>query len=394
VGHNVEKEKNNVKTNDTTYISPLSRQIDLLTTRSLTVHSVIDNLINTGIFISSSKKENQTTLDSNDKIKSKTDVEMANLKNNVKEYDDVDNAKGNDYSNKVELNPALLESIKELQRINDELIESLKSLKEKYELQNEFINIAAHEIRTPTQAITGYVELLNLGSENSKRYQNLIIRNAEILNVLVSNILDTSRIDNKTLILKKENFDIVKLLEQIVEDFSRSRINNEKKIPIFFENHIYEHKERIKYEAQYSNRNKKKESQVIYADRSRIIQVITNLLQNAIMHTNNRGKITITLEKNILNKNSQSLNKDKSQVESELLIKVINSGKGIDSEVLPHIFSKFVSASNSSGTGLGLYISKNIIEAHGGKISAENNYNDEHGVGGATFSITLPLISN
>lgn len=393
MGHNVEKEKNNVKTNDTTYISSLSRQIDLLTTRSLTIHSVIDNIINTGIFTSSSKKDNQTTLDSNDKIQSKVYNEMTNLKNNVKEYDD-DNATGNEYSKTITLKSSLLESIKELQRINDELIESLKSLKEKYELQNEFINIAAHEIRTPTQAITGYVELLNLGSENSKRYQNLIIRNAEILNVLVSNILDTSRIDNKTLILKKENFDIVKLLEQIVEDFSRSRINNEKKIPIFFENHIYEHKERIKYKTQYSNRNKKKESQIVYADRSRIIQIITNLLQNAIRHTNNRGKITITLEKNILSKNSQLPNKHKSQVESELLIKVINSGKGIDSEVLPHIFSKFVSAPNSSGTGLGLYISKNIIEAHGGKISAENNYNDEHGVGGATFSITLPLTSN
>jgi signal transduction histidine kinase len=233
------------------------------------------------------------------------------------------------------------------------------------------------------------VELLNLGSENSKRYQNLIIRNAEILNVLVSNILDTSRIDNKTLILKKENFDIVKLLEQIVEDFSRSRIYNEKKIPIFFENHIYEHKEIIKNKAQYSNRNKKKESQMIYADRSRITQVITNLLQNAIRHTNNGGKITITLEKNILNKNSQLPNQDKSQVESELLIKVINSGKGIDSEVLPHIFSKFVSASNSSGTGLGLYISKNIIEAHGGKIWGTNNLNEE----GAVFSFSLPLDS-
>jgi signal transduction histidine kinase len=388
VGHNVEKEKNNFKTNDTTYIYSLSRQIDLLTTRSLTIHSVIDNLINTGIFISSSKKENQTPLDSNDKIQSKVYNEMTNLKNNVKEYDD-DNATGNEYSKTITLKSSLLESIKELQRINDELIESLKSLKEKYELQNEFINIAAHEIRTPTQAITGYVELLNLGSENSKRYQNLIIRNAEILNVLVSNILDTSRIDNKTLILKKENFDIVKLLEQIVEDFSRSRIYNEKKIPIFFENHIYEHKEIIKNKAQYSNRNKKKESQMIYADRSRITQVITNLLQNAIRHTNNGGKITITLEKNILNKNSQLPNQDKSQVESELLIKVINSGKGIDSEVLPHIFSKFVSASNSSGTGLGLYISKNIIEAHGGKIWGTNNLNEE----GAVFSFSLPLDS-
>ncbi|MDR4492610.1 MAG: HAMP domain-containing sensor histidine kinase [Candidatus Nitrosocosmicus sp.] len=388
MGHNVEKEKNNFKTNDTTYISSLSRQIDLLTTRSLTIHSVIDNLINTGIFISSSKKENQTPLDSNDKIQSKVYNEMTNLKNNVKEYDD-DNATGNEYSKTITLKSSLLESIKELQRINDELIESLKSLKEKYELQNEFINIAAHEIRTPTQAITGYVELLNLGSENSKRYQNLIIRNAEILNVLVSNILDTSRIDNKTLILKKENFDIVKLLEQIVEDFSRSRIYNEKKIPIFFENHIYEHKEIIKNKAQYSNRNKKKESQMIYADRSRITQVITNLLQNAIRHTNNGGKITITLEKNILNKNSQLPNQDKSQVESELLIKVINSGKGIDSEVLPHIFSKFVSASNSSGTGLGLYISKNIIEAHGGKIWGTNNLNEE----GAVFSFSLPLDS-
>jgi signal transduction histidine kinase len=393
VGYDAGKEKDNVKPKDTPYLSSLSSQIDLLTTKSLNVRAVVESIISTNTSLLTPNIENQTTMNAVDKSHSKKAEEITNLKNNVKDCDD-DNPTDNPYLKTIGLQSRLLELINELLSINDKLFESLKSLKEQYELQNEFINIAAHEIRTPTQAITGYVELLDLGSENSKKYQNLIIRNAEILNVLVSNILDTSRIDNKTLILKKENFDIVKLLEQIVEDFSGSRINNEKKIPIFFENHIYEPKERIKYEAQNSNRTKKKESQMIYADRSRITQVITNLLQNAIRHTNNGGKITITLEKNILNKNSQSLNKDKSQIESELLIKVINSGKGIDSEVLPQIFSKFVSAPNSSGTGLGLYISKNIMEAHGGNISAGNNDNDEHGVGGATFSITIPLFSN
>ena len=109
-------------------------------------------------------------------------------------------------------------------------------------------------------------------------------------------------------------------------------------------------------------------------DKNRINQVISNLLSNAIKFTNS-GSINITLEKDIS--------------DNKLSIYIRDTGLGIDQNVLPKIFSKFVTKSKD-GTGLGLFISKSIIEAHGGKIWAENNKDGK----GAIFSFSLPLIIN
>ena len=109
---------------------------------------------------------------------------------------------------------------RELVNVNKDLIASLENLNKKHDMQQEFISIAAHKIRSPCHAIIGYVELLNLEPVNSKRYPKLIARNTERLDLLISNILDASRIDNKTLTLKKEKFDLVELIKQIIEDIN------------------------------------------------------------------------------------------------------------------------------------------------------------------------------
>lgn len=120
----------------------------------------------------------------------------------------------------LEIFESLEDLNRELLNVNEDLIASLENLNKKYDMQQEFISIAAHEIRSPCHAIIGYVELLNLEPVNSKKYLKLITRNAERLDLLISNILDASRIDNKTLILKKEKFDLVNIIEQILEDIN------------------------------------------------------------------------------------------------------------------------------------------------------------------------------
>src|SRR5215210_1415926 len=125
---------------------------------------------------------------------------------------------------------------RELLSAYKELAASLENLKKKYELQQEFINIAAHEIRGPCQAIIGYVELLNLEPTNSKRYLELITINAERLNLLISNVLDASRIDNNTLILKREKFNLLESVEQIIEDINNKiKTERNKNVEVIFE---------------------------------------------------------------------------------------------------------------------------------------------------------------
>lgn len=123
----------------------------------------------------------------------------------------------------------------------------------------------------------------------------------------------------------------------------------------------------------------------VYADKNRIQQVLSNLLSNALKFTED-GVITINTEKfmDIVNINSNENNKEKEFVS----IKIKDTGKGIDPEVLPRLFEKFATKSDK-GTGLGLYISKNIIDAHGGKIWGEDN--NKYGKNGAEFGFTLPL---
>ena len=222
-------------------------------------------------------------------------------------------------------------------------------------MQKEFINMAAHELRTPAQAILGYSELAMESEELKETELNLlrpIHTNAERLTKLVENMLSITRIESKTLKLDKEKVNIIEKLRNVINDI-RTQISNPAKLQI-----VYSQLEPVYVEA----------------DKVRLYQVIANLLSNAIKFTK-EGTISIIAEVKDSN--------------NEIIISVKDTGEGIHSDMLPRLFTMFATTSNV-GTGLGLYISKSIVEAHGGRMWAENN-----SVGkGATFSFSLPLTAN
>ena len=232
-------------------------------------------------------------------------------------------------------------------------------------MQKEFINIASHEMKTPTQAIIGYSDLVQKHPEKREEMVHAISRNALRLQRLTNDILDVTRIESQTLHLNKELFDLNDLIIHIVEDY-RSQIEKENRnVKLLL----------------YNASDDIKSSLMVEGDRDRISQVVSNLLSNAIKFISKKekeeegGVVSITTEKN-------------SNSHEEVIVNIKDTGEGIDQEILPRLFQKFATRS-FTGTGLGLYISKSIIEAHGGKMWAENN-TDGHG---ATFTFTLPLIN-
>ena len=242
------------------------------------------------------------------------------------------------------------------------IFESLWKQNELYEqlkihdkMQQEFINVAAHELRTPIQPILGLADILRSkkteGGQEAE-YLGVIIRNAKRLQRLTEDILDISRIESKSLDLKKESFNLSEMILNAISDFN-NRVAKE-------------HKDtNLKLESINS-----KESIFIEADKNRINQVISNLLSNAIKFTD-EGTVSIAALQNT----------------DEIVVSITDTGTGIDSEILPRLFTKFATKSKT-GTGLGLFISKNIIQAHGGKIWGKNNYPEGKG---ATFGFSLPL---
>jgi signal transduction histidine kinase len=233
----------------------------------------------------------------------------------------------------------------ELEKANLSLQEAVEQLKDHDRMQREFINVAAHELRTPTQAIIGYSDLFCLRPESREESIKAISRNAERLESLTRDILDVTRIEGNRLDLNKEKFDISEVVASAIED-TRRRVNDSN----------------IKFE--YAPRKIPVE-----ADRMRISQVISNLINNAVKFTK-QGTVYISTD-----------NKD-----GQVVISVKDTGPGIDPEIMPRLFTKFTTKSQT-GTGLGLFISKSIIEAHGGGIWAENNKDKK----GATVAFRLPL---
>jgi signal transduction histidine kinase len=247
------------------------------------------------------------------------------------------------------------------ERIQQEKLKEYEKLKEADKMKTEFINVAAHELRTPIQPIIGLGEVLRsrntLNPQEYNEYLDVIIRNAKRLQQLADDILDVTKIESQSLKLKNERFDLQELVIAIVNEYSQLIIKSNKNVKLEY---------RLKQE------QKNTSSFFVYADRVRISQVLTNLLTNAIKFTN-EGDIIVTAEIHDGNKNS-------------IVVRVKDNGAGIDSEILPQLFTKFASKS-FQGTGLGLFISKSIIEAHGGKMWAENNSDGK----GATFYFSLPL---
>ena len=236
--------------------------------------------------------------------------------------------------------------------IQTELYEQLK-VHDK--MQKDFINIAAHELRTPIQPILGLTEavLSKSKDETEKELLEVVVRNAKRLRTLIENILDVTRIENQSLSLRKERLNINGIILNILEEYE-GRYNKKKNdLKIVFT---------------------PKDDFFVEADKGRVMQVISNLMNNAIKFTL-KGTITVTTKK-----------KDEN---NEIIISIKDTGCGIDPEIMPRLFSKFATKSQT-GTGLGLFVSQNIVEAHGGKIWAENNSDGR----GCTFSFSLPLANN
>ena len=249
-----------------------------------------------------------------------------------------------------------------------ELIERVTKLSEELKYQEnvhrQFINVAAHELRSPIQPILGLAEILRSRKERETDEKQdellaIIIRNAKRLKELTENILDITRIENQSLNLHKEVVNIDELISKALEDI-KSQTNYKKSIRLIYDDSKKEFSSPL----------------LVEADRGRLIQVISNLLSNAIKFTKEEGTITVTIEKR--SNNNMDL----------LLVRVKDTGTGIDDDIMPRLFEKFVTRSEK-GIGLGLFISKSIIEAHGGRIWAENNADGK----GATFTFTLPLLS-
>ena len=264
-------------------------------------------------------------------------------------------------------------------KLYEKVKEANIQLKRHDKLQKEFINIASHEIKTPTQAIIGYVDLMQRHPKRREEILNAISRNAIRLQRLTNDILDVTRIESHTLKLVKEQFNINDLILDIVQDY-RNQIEKEKG------------KYNLTLVCKYHYKNHDDDddvypSLIVEADKERITQVISNLLNNAIKFTK-EGQISIDIMKYTDEENYLKKDSNQKQQEEQVMVSIKDTGTGISSDILPRLFTKFATKAGSGGTGLGLFISKSIIESHGGKIWAQNNTDGEKG---ATFYFTLPL---
>ncbi|MGA9153034.1 MAG: HAMP domain-containing sensor histidine kinase [Candidatus Nitrosopolaris sp.] len=248
-----------------------------------------------------------------------------------------------------------------------ELYQQVKEANERLKLhdkmQQEFINVAAHELRTPIQPILSTVGLLSSANqavitrEELNDSLSMITRNAIRLKQLSEDILDVTKIESQSLNLRKEVCDLNEIVRNSIEEYKRNQVirsntNTEIKYTFYVDKVFVE------------------------VDRSRIAQVISNLLSNAFKFTK-EGSIIVNVELD--------------QRNSRATVSVKDSGKGIDPEVVPRLFEKFASKS-FQGTGLGLFISRSIVEGHGGRIWTVNNNKVVDGQRGVTFYFTLPLV--
>jgi signal transduction histidine kinase len=230
-------------------------------------------------------------------------------------------------------------------------------------MQKEFINIAAHELRTPIQPILGLTQVIRSNAKDAEQCEllDLTIRNAKRLQRLTEDILDVTKIESQSLYLKEEQFSLNDVIANAINDTSDVSLKKES------------NSHAIKLEC-YNPQNI-----FVQADKGRITQVIANLLSNAIKFTQ-QGIISISLERK---------KGDDDNNNNYVVVSVKDTGQGIDSEILPKLFTKFATKSETGGTGLGLFISKSIIEAHDGKIWAQNNLEGK----GATFAFSLPIVN-
>jgi signal transduction histidine kinase len=261
----------------------------------------------------------------------------------------------------IQYNLRLRESNDRLRESNEMLTLQYQKVKESEKMKTEFINIAAHELRTPIQPILGLSDIIysKVKDEELHALLDIIMRNAKRLKRLTDNLLDVTKIESHSLILNKEKFNMNILISEVLKDY----VNKQKNQLII----------KIVYDF------KRKDDIIVKADRDRISQVIHNLLDNALKFTISHNNQPIFV---IVDKKKEGVEEKK-----VVIVSVKDTGEGIPEKILPKLFSKFSISNSTTGTGLGLYICKNIIEAHEGRIWAENNADEN----GATFSFTLPI---
>jgi two-component system sensor histidine kinase VicK len=255
-----------------------------------------------------------------------------------------------------------------------------EKMKEVETLEKDFINLAAHELRTPIQPIIGFSELLSSKLKNNEEKQLLegVIKNARRLQKLADSMLDVTRIERHSFPLRKEVFDLRELVIDLVEQYNTRR-SEEATYGGEKEGKMQSTKKDRLAELKITTNLQEREAKIdIMADKGRITQVISNMLDNAVKFTRT-GCIYVNLKIEI---------EEGGGGQQFVTINVKDEGQGIDPELLPRVFTKFVSMSEL-GTGLGLFIAKAIIEEHGGKIWAKNNSDGP----GATLGFSLPLIN-
>mgnify|MGYP003288747938 CR=1 FL=1 len=246
-------------------------------------------------------------------------------------------------------------------RENNELLnQQYQKVKESEKTKSAFINIVAHEFRNPVQPIIGLADVMysKVKDEEDRELLEIIMRNANRLKRLTNNLLDVTKIDSQSLALEKEKLNLNDLILEVLKDYVDKQKTQMVKIVYDFKNI---------------------DDVIIEADRDRVAQVICNLLDNALKFTQASQMIFLIVDKK----------KDKEEGKEQVIVSVKDTGNGISKEILPKLFSKFTTGSSRSGTGLGLYICKNIIQAHEGKIWAENEPDGK----GAIFRFALPVLS-
>ena len=253
---------------------------------------------------------------------------------------------------------------KELE-LNEQISNLLEKLRTQQSLKTDFLSIAAHELRDPIQPVLGLAEVLQsrkgINIQEQEELLAIIIRNAKRLKALTENIMDLTRIESQSsLTLHKERVNIQEVIRDEVSDI-QSQLPKEHNVII-----------NVEVIGIDSTTNEI----LVEADRVRLMQVVSNLLTNAIKFTEH-GIVSIRIERRIDNNGSY-----------HAVVSIKDNGQGIDPSIMSRLFEKFATKSDrSTGLGLGLFISKSIIESHGGKIWAENNPDGK----GATFTFSIPL---
>src|ERR671910_1017188 len=226
--------------------------------------------------------------------------------------------------------------VENLNQSNRQLLQTIEKLKTENSKLQLFINIAAHELRTPIMPIVGYSEILQEDIGDRKEIKG-IIYNAKRLDQLAGNILEGAKIENQTLQLDYEQFNLKDILTDIIDDYNNLLTIKESKDV------------KLRYEPK---------DILIVADKVRVGRVISNLLNNAIKFTS-KGEITIS----VIELKDNNNNDEDDDGNGEIQVNIKDTGTGLSPAILPKLFSKFVST-DSGGTGLGLFVSRNIVEAH------------------------------